>query len=59
VLFGLTIPLWFWGVLIVGADAAHVYSTLFRTYADPEEWPARADLDVLVPLVCGAGQAHL
>jgi len=25
-------PSWLWLVLIVGIDAGHVYSTLFRTY---------------------------
>ena len=28
---------WMWLVLVVGIDVAHVYSTLYRTYFDPEE----------------------
>ena len=49
-----TIPLWMWGVLIVGVDVAHVYSTLFRTYADRQEFKARRTLYTLAPLVCWA-----
>src|ERR1700722_6062682 len=47
-----TIPLWMWGVLIVGVDVAHVYSTLFRTYADQQEFRARRALYPLTPLLC-------
>ena len=47
-------PLWMWGVLIVGVDVAHVYSTLFRTYADADEFKARRNLYVLAPLICWA-----
>lgn len=46
------IPLWLWGVLVAGIDVGHVYSTLFRTYADPYERAARRNLYLLVPLVC-------
>jgi len=46
------LPTWVWGVLVVGVDVAHVYSTLFRTYADPAEFNARRSLYVLTPLVC-------
>lgn len=42
---------WMWGVLIVGVDVAHVYSTLYRTYADREEFLARQSLYVLAPLL--------
>lgn len=47
-----TMPVWMWGVLIVGVDVAHVYSTLFRTYADKQEFAARRTLYVLTPFVC-------
>lgn len=43
-------PIWVWGILIVGVDVSHVYSTLFRTYFDKEEFSARQSLYVLVPL---------
>jgi len=46
------IPLWLWGLLIIGVDVAHVYSTLFRTYADPKEFNARKTLYTLIPFVC-------
>ena len=42
---------WMWGVLIIGVDVAHVYSTLYRTYADREEFQARQSLYVLAPLL--------
>lgn len=45
------IPLWGWFVLIVCVDVAHVYSTLFRTYFDSEEFSARRALYTLVPLL--------
>ncbi len=45
------IPLWTWFILIVCVDVAHVYSTLFRTYFDPEEFGARRGLYTLVPLI--------
>ena len=32
------LPLWVWAVFIVGIDVAHVWSTLFRTYLDREEF---------------------
>jgi hypothetical protein len=46
---------WMWGVLIIGVDVAHVYSTLYRTYADPAEFNARRTLYTLVPLLCWIG----
>jgi len=45
------IPLWVWATLIIGIDVAHVYSTLFRTYLDSEEFRNRRALYVLVPLL--------
>ena len=32
------LPLWVWAVVIVGIDVSHVWSTLFRTYLDPQEF---------------------
>ena len=40
-----------WAILIVGVDVAHVYSTLYRTYFDPEEFRQRRTLYVLAPLL--------
>lgn len=33
-----TVPPYLWLILIVGIDVSHVYSTLYRTYLDPEEF---------------------
>lgn len=49
-----TLPVWLWGVLVIGVDVAHVYSTIFRTYADPKEFQARKTLYTLTPLICWA-----
>lgn len=45
------VPPWAWGLLVVGVDVAHVYSTLYRTYFDPEEFKARQRLYILTPLL--------
>ncbi len=45
------VPPWIWLLLIVGVDAGHVYSTLFRTYFDREELKARQALYILTPLL--------
>jgi hypothetical protein len=47
-----TIPVWVWLASIVGVDVAHVYSTLYRTYLDPEERARYRSLLYLVPLFC-------
>jgi hypothetical protein len=44
------LSLWTWGLLVIGVDVAHVYSTIYRTYLDPG---ARSQLSgwlVLTPL---------
>ncbi len=47
-----SIPLWLWGVLILGVDVAHVYATLFRTYLSVT--PAKTSQALLIglPLAC-------
>lgn len=45
------IPSWLWLVLIVGIDAGHVYSTLFRTYLVLDELEQRQALLTLTPIV--------
>jgi hypothetical protein len=54
-----TLPVWLWGVLVICVDVAHVYSTIFRTYADPKEFQARRTLYTLTPLICWAVGALL
>jgi hypothetical protein len=48
---GAGLSLWMWGLLIVGIDVAHVYSTIYRTYLDPIERPRLASWLILTPLV--------
>jgi hypothetical protein len=50
-----TIPTWLWVVLVLGIDVSHVYSSLFRTYFDPEEFQKRRTLYLVVPAVCWLG----
>ncbi|WP_163866405.1 hypothetical protein [Myxococcus eversor] len=44
-------PVWAWLLLVVCVDVAHVWSTLFRTYLDPEELRRRPGLYMAAPLV--------
>lgn len=45
-------PTWLWILLVLGVDVAHVYSSLFRTYLDKEEFRRRRTLYLVVPAVC-------
>lgn len=44
-------PIWLWILLVLGIDVAHVYSSLFRTYLDPEEFQKRKRLYLAVPVL--------
>jgi len=48
----LTAPTWLWILLVLGIDVAHVYSSLFRTYFDKEEFQRRKTLYLVVPAAC-------
>lgn len=48
------VPVWAWLVLVVLIDVAHVYSSIYRTYFDPEEFARRRQLYILTPLACWA-----
>jgi hypothetical protein len=48
---GETTP-WMWLLLVVGIDVAHVYSTIFRTYMDPEARRRHRTLLGLAPMIC-------
>jgi hypothetical protein len=37
-------PPWLWIILVLGVDVAHVYSSLFRTYFDRDEFQRRKKL---------------
>ena len=45
-------PPWLWVFLVLGVDVAHVYSSLFRTYFDKDEFRRRKTLYLVVPAVC-------
>ena len=50
------LPPWGWLVFVVGIDVAHVWSSLYRTYLDPDELRRRRTHYVATPLICfGAG----
>ena len=44
-------PPWAWVALVVGVDVAHVWATLWRTYADGDELRQRPGLYTAAPLV--------
>jgi len=44
-------PPWLWIFLVLGIDVAHVYSSLFRTYFDREEFQRRRKLYLVVPVL--------
>jgi hypothetical protein len=44
-------PLWIWVVFILGIDVSHVWSTLFRTYLDKEEYNNHRLILILAPIV--------
>ncbi len=48
-------PPWLWILLVLGVDVAHVYSSLFRTYFDKDEFARRKRLYLAVPAVCWLG----
>jgi hypothetical protein len=45
-------PPWLWVLLVLGIDVAHVYSSLFRTYFDRDEFKRRRTLYLVVPVAC-------
>lgn len=47
---GETTP-WMWLLLVVGIDVAHVYSTIYRTYMDPDARQQHRTLLGLAPMV--------
>jgi hypothetical protein len=53
------LPVWAWFAFVLGLDVAHVWTTLFRTYLDPEELARRRSLYLGLPLLCWAAGASL
>ncbi len=46
------IPLWVWVVFVLCIDVGHVWSTIFRTYLDKEEFAQHRRLLIGAPIVC-------
>ena len=49
-----SVPPWAWLVFVVFIDVAHVYSSLYRTYFDPDELARRRTLYLMTPVLCFA-----
>lgn len=47
-----TMPLISWVILILLIDVAHVYSTIFRTYWNKENFSKHKQLYIAIPLLC-------
>lgn len=45
------LPLWMWIVFILGLDVSHVWSSIFRTYLDKEEFANHRKLLIYTPIV--------
>lgn len=45
------LPLWVWVVFILGVDVSHVWSTIFRTYLDKEEFANHRRVLLVTPPV--------
>ncbi|EMY77440.1 putative membrane protein [Leptospira weilii serovar Ranarum str. ICFT] len=43
---------WTWFCTVLLIDVAHVYSTLFRSYFNVEEWKGKKNLLITAPIVC-------
>jgi len=46
------IALWAWVMFVLVIDVAHVWTTIFRTYLDPQELAKRRLLYLFVPVAC-------
>ncbi len=45
------VPLWVWVVVVVGIDVSHVWTTIFRTYLDKEEFRQHRKLLITSPIL--------
>lgn len=48
-------PTWLWIILVLGIDVAHVYSSLYRTYFDKDEFAKRRTLYLVAPALSWLG----
>ena len=46
-----SLPLWCWVVFILGIDVSHVWSSLFRTYLDKDEFQAQKRVLIWAPII--------
>ena len=46
-----SLPPWAWLIFIVGLDVSHVWSSLFRTYLNKEEFEAQKTVLIITPIV--------
>ncbi len=46
------VPVWIWVVFILGIDVSHVWSTLFRTYLDKDEFKRHQYILTYTPILC-------
>lgn len=49
------VPMWLWVVFVLGVDVSHVWSTLFRTYLDKEEFARHKRLLISAPIIAFSG----
>ncbi len=52
-------PVWGWLIFVVFVDVAHVYSSLYRTYFEPDEFARRRLFYLATPLACFLGGVAL
>lgn len=50
----LELPVWAWVVFILGIDVSHVWSSLFRTYLEKDEYQNHRKLLLLTPIIAFA-----
>ncbi len=50
-LLAIEAPLWVWVIFVLGIDVSHVWSTLFRTYLDKEEFRNHKHLLIWAPML--------
>lgn len=44
-------PLWGWAIFILGIDVSHVWSTIWRTYFDKQEFKSHKKLLIAAPII--------
>ena len=47
----LDVPIWVFVIVVIGIDVSHVWSTIFRTYLDPEEFRLHRRILIAAPII--------